>query len=82
MTRAVVINQHAVLQVFKRNGLERYRPLRDKFDPNMHSALFEVPDPGQKPGTVAVVTKASSSLDFCLTAQSSCHGCLTSCGGP
>ena len=47
------------MQVFKQNGLERYRPLKQKFDPNLHSALFEIPDPLQKPGTVAVVTKVS-----------------------
>ena len=45
--------------MFKQNGLERYRPYREKFDPNLHSALFEVPDPMQKPGTIATVTKAS-----------------------
>ena len=46
-------------QVFQQNGLVRYRPLKEKFDPNLHSALFEIPDPGQKPGTIAVVTKVS-----------------------
>ena len=55
--QAACPNAPAAVQVFKQNGLERYRPLKDKFDPNLHSALFEIPDPLQKPGTVAVVTK-------------------------
>ena len=35
--------------------------MKEKFDPNLHNALFEIPDPGQKPGTIAVVTKVSHS---------------------
>ena len=79
--------------MFKQNGLERYRPLREKFDPNLHSALFEIPDPGQKPGYVAVVTKVRRSsleplsslvhaelrLCCCRLATSCMTGC---CGQP
>ena len=45
------------LQVFKQNGLERYEALGEQFDPNLHNALFEIPDPSKPAGTVAIVTK-------------------------
>ena len=41
-------------KVFSKNGLERINPLGEIFDPALHEALFEVP--GEKPGTVAVVS--------------------------
>ena len=31
-------------------------------DPNLHEALFDVPNPSQEPGTIAVVTKVPPSL--------------------
>ena len=34
-----------------------YDPVGEKFDPNLHNALFEVPDATKEPGTVAIVIK-------------------------
>jgi molecular chaperone GrpE len=48
-------------QAFKANGLERYESLGEAFDPNLHSAVFEVEDPSKPPGTVAVVLKVGFS---------------------
>ena len=45
------------LQVLRRNGVEPFRPEGEKFDPNQHEALFQLPDPSKEPGTVGVVTK-------------------------
>jgi molecular chaperone GrpE len=47
--------------VFKQNGVEQFNPVGQKFDPNMHNALFEVPDGSKEAGTVAVVTKVNMS---------------------
>jgi molecular chaperone GrpE (heat shock protein) len=44
-------------QVLAREGVTRYDPLGDVFDPNLHNALFEVPDATKEPGTIAVVVK-------------------------
>lgn len=38
-------------------GLETYDPLGEKFDPELHNALFEMSDRSKEPGTVAAVTK-------------------------
>ncbi len=48
--------------MFKANGLERYESVGEAFDPNLHSAVFEVEeDPSKPPGTVAVVLKVGFS---------------------
>ncbi len=45
-------------QIFGKNGVERMQcRLGDKFDPNLHNAMFELPDPSKDPGTVAHVVK-------------------------
>ena len=49
-----------LVQVFQQNGLSRFEALGEKFDPNLHSALFEIPDPSRPAGTVATVTKVTS----------------------
>lgn len=46
---------------FKRHGLTRIDPKGEKFDPNYHESMFEVP--GDKPGTIAVVTKVGYTLN-------------------
>ena len=35
-----------------------------KFDPNMHSALFQIPDVEKEAGTVIVVTKVCFALRY------------------
>ncbi len=38
--------------------MERYDPaIGQPFDPNLHSALFDVPDPTKENNTIAIVTK-------------------------
>jgi len=47
----------STVQVFQKHGVETYNPANEKFDPNLHQAMFEVPDPTKEAGVVAVVTK-------------------------
>ncbi|XP_064536060.1 grpE protein homolog, mitochondrial [Drosophila montana] len=56
MTRA------ALLQVFKRHGLEPIDPINQKFDPNMHEALFQKDDATVEANTVVEVTKLGYKL--------------------
>ncbi|KAH8956415.1 hypothetical protein BDL97_07G038300 [Sphagnum fallax] len=58
----VEMTEKQLIQVFKVNGLERYESLGEAFDPNLHSAVFEVEDPSKPPGTVAVVLKVGYKL--------------------
>nr|CAD7456594.1 unnamed protein product [Timema tahoe] len=48
--------------VFKRHGLVPVNPLNEKFDPNLHEALFQQEVQGKQPGTVVVVSKVGYKL--------------------
>lgn len=56
MTRA------CLLQVFKRHGLEPVDPINEKFNPNMHEALFQKDDKTVDSNTVVEVTKLGYKL--------------------
>ena len=54
----VVMTDGILMKILEKEGVKRYDPSGDSFDPNLHDALFEVPPSGDaKPGTVAVVVK-------------------------
>lgn len=61
-----------MLKVLKQHGVARYDPINEKFDPNLHSALFEMPDPTKEPGTIANVTKVREAC--CAVCSRSLHG--------
>jgi molecular chaperone GrpE len=46
---------HAILA---RHGVKRLEPLGDKFDPNFHQAMFEIPDETLPAGTVTQVVQS------------------------
>ena len=41
-----------VLQTLSKFGLERFDPMGEKFDPNLHEATFMTPQPDKEDGTV------------------------------
>ena len=50
-----------------RYGVKKLEPQGQKFDPNMHEALFEIPDPSVPNGTVMQVVESGYSIgDRCL----------------
>mmetsp|Transcript_4998 Transcript_4998/g.10795 ORF Transcript_4998/g.10795 Transcript_4998/m.10795 type:complete len:318 (+) Transcript_4998:38-991(+) len=51
-----------MLGILNKHGVEQYNPINEKFDPNLHNALFEVADPTKEVGTIAVVTKRGYKL--------------------
>jgi len=53
----VVMTDGILMKILEKEGVQRYDPTGQKFDPNLHDALFEVPDGEKEPGTVAVVIK-------------------------
>ncbi len=54
------MTQAELHKVITKNGLKKIEALGEVFDPTFHEALFEVP--GEKPGTVAVVSRVGYSL--------------------
>ncbi|KAK3261426.1 hypothetical protein CYMTET_29666 [Cymbomonas tetramitiformis] len=59
----VVMTEKQLLQVFKQNQVVRYDPEGDVFDPELHMALFELPDASKEVGTVGAVVKMGYTLN-------------------
>ncbi|KAI0664611.1 GrpE-domain-containing protein [Cubamyces menziesii] len=49
--------QRLLLNTLFKHHVKPYDPVGEKFDPNLHEALFQVPMPGKEPGTVFVTQK-------------------------
>lgn len=56
------MTESQLIKVFNRHGLVKIDPLGEKFDPNLHEAMFQLPAADKEPGTVAVVTKIGYKL--------------------
>ena len=52
------MTERELLNIFDRHGLKKIDPKGEKFDPNIHQAMFEVPDPEVPNGTVVQVVQA------------------------
>jgi molecular chaperone GrpE len=59
----VVMTDAVLHKCFSDHGLVKSWPMGEKFDPNVHEALFELPDPTKEPGTIAHVTAAGYILN-------------------
>jgi molecular chaperone GrpE len=54
----VEITERAMLSALERHGVKKLEPEGEKFDPNFHQAMFEVPNPEVPTGTVVQVVQA------------------------
>lgn len=62
LLEGVVMTEKSLSEAFARHHVEIIDPLGEKFDPNFHDAMFEVPDPSQTAGTVAQVIEVGYRL--------------------
>ena len=53
----VELTERELLKVLEKHGVKKFEPLGEKFDPNLHQAMFEMPDPSRPAGTVAQVVQ-------------------------
>jgi len=51
----VELTERELMKALEKNGIRKVDPLQQKFDPNLHDAMFEVPDPSVPAGTVVQV---------------------------
>ncbi len=51
----VAATERELLSVFERHGIRRIDPMGERFDHNLHQAIFEVEHGGQPPGTIVEV---------------------------
>mmetsp|Transcript_9428 Transcript_9428/g.16194 ORF Transcript_9428/g.16194 Transcript_9428/m.16194 type:complete len:260 (+) Transcript_9428:134-913(+) len=59
----VVLTERQLLQVFGKHGVAKFESLDKPFDPNMHTALFQMPDPSKPSDTVGAVLKEGYTLN-------------------
>jgi len=53
----VELTERELLKVLEKHGVKKFDPLGERFDPNLHQAMYEIPDPSQPAGTVAQVVQ-------------------------
>jgi molecular chaperone GrpE len=51
----VELTERELLKALEKNGVRQFTPLGEKFDPNVHQAMFEVPDPSVPAGSIVQV---------------------------
>lgn len=49
------LTERELHKVLDKNGIKKFSPKGEKFDPNLHQAMFEMTDGSSPPGTVAQV---------------------------
>jgi molecular chaperone GrpE len=49
------LTERELLKALEKNGVRQFTPLGEKFDPNVHQAMFEVPDPSVPAGSIVQV---------------------------
>ena len=53
----VELTERELLKALEKNGVRQFTPRGEKFDPNVHQAMFEVPDASVPAGSVVEVVQ-------------------------
>jgi molecular chaperone GrpE len=62
LIEGIELTERDMLKALERHGVKRLDPQGQKFDPNLHQAMFEVPDPSVPNGTVVQVVQTGYSI--------------------
>ena len=55
LVEGVELTERELLKALEKNGVRQFSPRGEKFDPNVHQAMFEVPNPAVPAGSVVEV---------------------------
>lgn len=58
LIEGVELTERSLLNALEKNGVRKFDPYGEKFDPNFQQAMFEVPDASVPSGTVVQVVQA------------------------
>jgi molecular chaperone GrpE len=58
LIEGVELTERSLLNALEKNGVKKFDPSGEKFDPNFQQAMYEVPDISVAPGTVVQVVQA------------------------
>ena len=59
LIEGVELTERSLLNALEKNGVKKFDPSGEKFDPNFQQAMYEVPDASVPAGTVVQVVQAS-----------------------
>lgn len=62
LMQGVELTEKEMLRSLEKHGVKKLDPKGERFDPNFHQAMFEVPDPSVPNGTVAQVVQVGYSI--------------------
>jgi len=62
LIEGVDLTERAMLSALERHGVKKLAPEGEKFDPNFHQAMFEIPNPDVAAGTVLQVVQPGYSI--------------------
>lgn len=62
LVEGVEMTERAMLSTLERHGVRKLDPQGEKFDPNFHQAMFEVPNPSVPANTVVQVVQSGYSI--------------------
>ncbi len=57
LVEGVELTERELLKALEKNGVRQFTPQGEKFDPNVHQAMFEVPDPSVPAGSIVQVVQ-------------------------
>ena len=58
LIEGVELTERSLHKTLEKNGVQKIEPLGEKFDPNFHQAMYELPDSSVPSGTVVQVVQA------------------------
>jgi molecular chaperone GrpE len=62
LIEGVELTERELMKSLEKNGVKKFSPEGEKFDPNIHQAMYEVPTSDLPPGQVAQVIQAGYML--------------------
>jgi molecular chaperone GrpE len=62
LIQGIELTESALISTFDRHGIKKIEPMGEKFDPNLHQAMFEVEDANVAPGTVVQVLQVGYTM--------------------
>jgi molecular chaperone GrpE len=62
LVSGVELTERSLIALLEKYNVKIVEPLGQKFDPNLHQAMFEVPGTGKDPGTVVQVIQAGFTI--------------------
>jgi molecular chaperone GrpE len=58
LIEGVELTERELLKSLEKNGVKKFSPQGEKFDPNLHQAMYEIQDANLPPGSVGQVIQA------------------------